>query len=214
MDKGWYALIGGAVAIALPLIGNFIKELYFENLKRKTEHNFIVIQLVFLLDKFSSECSKVSYDNGFAWDQPDQEYAKTQVEEPVFSPYEIKGEFKFLDKALLYKIHKIAILQSNANRRIAEFAAADVLPDFSSTFESRQCEYCKLGIFAANLAKEIRTTLNLTDDEWSAELMRKSLIQRLSDLTNEKVEREARMRRSLEELKATFPAESNDVPAS
>ncbi|MEN4743651.1 hypothetical protein ABEH08_23025 [Pantoea agglomerans] len=64
MEKETWALLGAAAAVAAPLIFNTVKEAIWERKKRKREERHIVIQLIFLLDKYISQCEFLSYNDG------------------------------------------------------------------------------------------------------------------------------------------------------
>lgn len=64
MEKETWTLIGAAAAVAVPLIYNTVKEAIWETKKRKREERHIVIQLIFMLDKYISQCEFLSYNDG------------------------------------------------------------------------------------------------------------------------------------------------------
>ncbi|MCP2233046.1 MULTISPECIES: hypothetical protein [Erwinia] len=80
MEKETWALVGAAAAIAGPLIFNTVKEAFWERKKRKREERHIVIQLIFLLDKYISQCQFLSYNDGIY--DPEKEYKVTAYVKP------------------------------------------------------------------------------------------------------------------------------------
>lgn len=65
LSPGMQGFLGGAAAVGIPLLFNLVKEIVFDRRKSKTERTYISVQLVFLLDKFVSECAEASWDRGF-----------------------------------------------------------------------------------------------------------------------------------------------------
>ncbi|MDY4348901.1 hypothetical protein [Pectobacterium brasiliense] len=87
LSPAMQGFLGGAAAVGVPLLFNLVKEMVFDLRKIKAERIYISVQLVFLLDKFVSECAEVSWDRGFdeTYQEPGSpEYLKTQVEPPIF----------------------------------------------------------------------------------------------------------------------------------
>jgi hypothetical protein len=62
VEKETWALVGAAAAVAGPLIYNTVKEAVWESKKRKREERHIVIQLIFILDNYISQCAFLSYN--------------------------------------------------------------------------------------------------------------------------------------------------------
>jgi hypothetical protein len=105
------AFWGGSAVIAIPLIVNFLKDLYFDRRKRKEERVYISVQLVFILENFVMKCLRVSWDKGYPLDapEPQPEDYEEQVSAPIFDMSSVKGEHKFLKPTTLYDLQSIHV---------------------------------------------------------------------------------------------------------
>lgn len=56
VEKETWTLLGAAAAVVAPLVYNTIKEALFEKSKRKREERYIIVQLIFILDKYIADC--------------------------------------------------------------------------------------------------------------------------------------------------------------
>jgi hypothetical protein len=93
--------------VGAPLLVNTSKDLYFDWAKRKAGRAYISVQLVFLLDKFAGDCAEVSWDRGF--DESGPEHMEVLVEPPVFGMSTVKGEYKYLEPSLIYRLQSIDV---------------------------------------------------------------------------------------------------------
>lgn len=164
MDKGGYVLLG----VVLTLIVTIIKEWRMDSIKKKREKDYISIQLIFMLDSFTSACASVVNDDGWYMGQRDEHgYLNPQVEQPNFQIEKILGDWKSLDAPLTYDIHKLGIQKIDADdaiKGVAEYAASP--PDFDEYFEERQYQYSLLGKESNRLATKLRQDSGMPQREW------------------------------------------------
>ncbi|MCE1395602.1 hypothetical protein LWU68_01620 [Enterobacter cloacae] len=169
-----YAAFYGAVAVVgAPLLVNTSKDLYFDWSKRKAERAYISVQLVFLLDKFAGDCAEVSWDRGFdeSGPEPDSpEYMEVQVEPPVFDMSTVKGEYKYLEPSLIYRLQSIDVELLKVKQRLREMTSN---PNFGAEFMDkyillRRELYADVGLTVVQLSADIRAKLKIdVDHGWS-----------------------------------------------
>lgn len=199
--------LGGAAAVGFPLLFNLFKEIVFELRKKKIESAYIGVQLVFLLDKFVGECAEVSWDRGFdeTYQEPDSpEYLTPQTKAPIFDMSTVKGEYKYLEPALIYRLQSIDIELLKINQKLREMTDH---PSFGSEFMDqyilrRRELYADLGLSVAQLSENIRDKLRIDSDHgWSPKeslLRSKAHIARIKSKAafNKRLRRAKRMMRS------------------
>ena len=166
-------LVGASAAIGIPLIANFFKELWFDRRKRKEERAYISVQLLFILDKFTGDCAEVSWDRGFDESGPEPdgpEYLEIQTEPPVFDMSSVKGEYKYLEPSLIYRLQSIDIELLKVKQELREMTDN---PNFGEEFMGkyillRRELYADVGLKVAQLSDDIRTELKINVDHgWS-----------------------------------------------
>lgn len=160
--------LGGAAAVGFPLLFNLVKELVFDWKKMKVERTYISVQLVFILDKFVSECAEVSWDRGFdeIYQEPVPEHLTPQVEPPIFDMSTVKGEYKYLEPTLIYKLQSIDIELLKIKQELREMTAHPWFgPEFMDKyFLLRRERYAALGLNVAELSENIRDKLEIDAD--------------------------------------------------
>ncbi|MEG1090067.1 MAG: hypothetical protein RSE38_02010 [Acinetobacter sp.] len=166
-------LVGASAAIGIPLIANFFKELWFDRRKRKEERAYISVQLLFILDKFTGDCAEVSWDRGFDESGPEPdgpEYLEIQTEPPVFDMSTVKGEYKYLEPSLIYRLQSIDIELLKVKQELREVTDN---PNFGEEFMDkyillRRELYADVGLKVAQLSDDIRIELKIDIDHgWS-----------------------------------------------
>ncbi|KHT08777.1 hypothetical protein RC92_01110 [Pectobacterium brasiliense] len=202
--------LGGAAAVGVPLLFNLCKEIAFDQRKRKAERAYISVQLVFLLDKFISECAEVSWDRGFdeSCQEPDSPvYLKQQVNPPIFDMSAVKGEYKYLEPTLIYRLQSIDIELLKIKEKLWEFTYNPGFgPEYMDKYILLRRElYADLGLKVARLSENIREKLKIDFDHgWKP---KNSLLKSKADIAriksreafNKKLKKSARMMRSKEQ---------------
>ncbi|KNZ82474.1 hypothetical protein [Morganella morganii] len=166
MEKETWALVGAAAAIAGPLIFNTIKEAVWERKKRKREERHIVIQLIFVLDKYISQCEFLSYNDGIY--DTEKEYKVTSYVKPELQLSSVKGDYKYLDADMLYRLHSI---DSKREQVISELSNLDDYyfddaPDYTDYYAKRQELYAKHGLYVIELSENICRKFNIKHVSW------------------------------------------------
>ncbi|EGX6986594.1 hypothetical protein GS459_004875 [Escherichia coli] len=207
LSPGMQGFIGGAAAVGFPLLFNLTKEIVFDRRKMKAERTYISVQLVFLLDKFVSECAEVSWDRGFdeTYQEPEHpEYLQIQVEPPIFDMSSVKGEYKHLEPTLIYRLQSIDIELLKIKQELREMTNN---PNFGPEFMDRYILlrrelYADMGLKVAELSEDIREKLKIDADHgWSPKdnlLRSKAHIARIKSRMeiNKMLKRAARVMRS------------------
>lgn len=166
MEKETWALFGAAAAVAAPLIFNTVKEALWERKKRKREERYIVIQLIFVLDKYMSQCEFLSYNDGIY--DPEKEYKVTDYVKPELQLSSVKGDYKYLDTDMLYRLHSIdpkraQVISELSNLDDSYFEDA---PDCSGYYSKRQELYAKHGLYVIELSEDICRKFKIRHVSW------------------------------------------------
>ena len=185
----FYPFLGAAAAVSLPLFFNFFKDLYFDSQKRKTERNYIAVQLIFLLDDFAYNCGEVSWDYGYNPSFPETESHEyeAQTKDPVFDMTSVKGEHKHLQPMMLYRLQNINIEIAKAKDRLRYITNSpnfdyDDLPGY---FKSRRKEYAAIGLYASDIADELRRKFKVPyRDDWNPRIIINNSIKSMNRQTS------------------------------
>jgi len=139
--------------------------LYVEYSRSKREKNYIQVQIIFMLDKFAADCAAVARDDGYDPQWMKTGEAEAQVASPVFDLSALKGEYKFLKPALLYRLQSIEIKLLTINRRLETYIYDDP-PEHPQYFALRRKQYAKLGMYVCDLSSDISKELKIKNDAW------------------------------------------------
>ncbi|HDU8590985.1 hypothetical protein ACSNKO_04220 [Proteus mirabilis] len=166
MENETWALMGAASAIAVPLIYNTVKEAIWETKKRKREERYIVIQLIFMLDKYISQCEFLSYNDGIY--NPEKECKVVDYVKPELQLSSVKGDYKYLDADMLYRLYSI---DSKCAQVISELSNLDDsyfddAPDFTGYYARRQELYAKHGLYVIELSENICRKFRIKHVSW------------------------------------------------
>lgn len=167
-----YSFIGAAAAVSIPLVVNTCKDFYFDYQKRKTERNYIVVQLLFLLDDFVSQCGEVSWDQGYDpnYPEPDEHEYEAQTKDPVFDMSSVKGDHKYLEPMMLYELHSINVEIIKAKERLREITNSPGF-DYSEIgffFTQRRREFAEIGLKVSKIADELRSSFKVpSHEDWN-----------------------------------------------
>lgn len=158
--------MGAAAAVAVPLIYNTVKEAIWETKKRKREERYIVIQLIFMLDKYISQCEFLSYNDGIY--DPEKEYKVTSYVKPELQLSSIKGDYKYLDADMLYRLHSIDSKRAQVISELSNLDDSyfDDAPDCTGYYASRQELYAKHGLYVIELSENICRKFRIKHVSW------------------------------------------------
>jgi len=166
VEKETWALMGAAAAVAVPLIYNTVKEAIWETKKRKREERYIVIQLIFMLDKYISQCEFLSYNDGIY--DPEKEYKVTSYVKPELQLSTIKGDYKYLDADMLYRLHSIDSKRAQVISELSNLDDSyfDDAPDCTGYYARRQELYAKHGLYVIELSENICRKFRIKHVSW------------------------------------------------
>ncbi len=158
--------MGAAAAVAVPLIYNTVKEAIWETKKRKREERYIVIQLIFMLDKYISQCEFLSYNDGIY--DPEKEYKVTSYVKPELQLSTIKGDYKYLDADMLYRLHSIDSKRAQVISELSNLDDSyfDDAPDCTGYYARRQELYAKHGLYVIELSENICRKFRIKHVSW------------------------------------------------
>uniref|UniRef100_UPI003FA5BCBA hypothetical protein n=1 Tax=Klebsiella variicola TaxID=244366 RepID=UPI003FA5BCBA len=150
----------------MPLIYNTVKEAIWETKKRKREERYIVVQLIFMLDKYISQCEFLSYNDGIY--DPEKEYKVTGYVKPELQLSSVKGDYKYLDADMLYRLYSI---DSKCAQVISELSNLDDsyfddAPDCTGYYARRQELYAKHGLYVIELSENICRKFRIKHVSW------------------------------------------------
>lgn len=181
MQKEIWTLLGAATAVAVPLIFNTAKEFVWETKKRKKEERYIIIQLIFILDKYISECNFLAYNDGIY--SQELKFMSTDYDKPDLKLSAVKGEFKYLSTDMLYRLHSIESKHIQVIKTLANLDDDYYQdpPEFPGYYAERQELYAKLGLYVIELSEDICRTFKIRHTSWEgginpAESIRNRLI--------------------------------------
>ncbi|MEN4527232.1 hypothetical protein [Pantoea agglomerans] len=166
MEKETWALLGAAAAVAAPLIFNTVKEAIWERKKRKREERHIVIQLIFLLDKYISQCEFLSYNDGIY--DPEKEHKVTAYIKPELELSSVKGDYKYLDADMLYRLHSIDSKRAQVISELSNLDDSyfDDAPDCTGYYFRRQELYANHGLYVIELSENICQKFKIKHVSW------------------------------------------------
>ena len=158
--------MGAAAAVAVPLIYNTVKEAIWETKKRKREERHIVIQLIFMLDKYISQCEFLSYNDGIY--DPEKEYKVTGYVKPELQLSSVKGDYKYLDADMLYRLHSIDSKRAQVISELSNLDDSyfDDAPDCTGYYAKRQELYAKHGLYVSELSENICRKFRIKHVSW------------------------------------------------
>lgn len=174
----WIPVINSVLPVGAALGGVWLthhftlgREQRLRQAQRDAERYFIVTELVFLVERFAEGCALVATDEGWI---NEKGIRVSEHKNPTIDFTNVAGDWRALPPDILYKLRELPVLQEEANRRIAEVANADSLPDYDDLFFSLQYQYCKLGLRSVGLARRLRALCalpptRLVGDEYSAQ---------------------------------------------
>lgn len=158
--------MGAAAAVAVPLIYNTVKEAIWETKKRKREERHIVIQLIFMLDKYISQCEFLSYNDGIY--DPEKEYKVTGYVKPELQLSSVKGDYKYLDADMLYRLYSIDSKRAQVISELSNLDDSyfDDAPDCTHYYAKRQELYAKHGLYVIELSENICRKFRIKHVSW------------------------------------------------
>lgn len=166
MEKETWALLGAAAAVATPLIYNTLKEAIWDTKKRNREERYIIVQLLFTLDKYIAECEFLAGNDG-QYD-PKFQYKVMSYDRPKLELSLVKGDYKYLDTGMLYRLHSIESKHMQAIHALANLddECYDDAPDFSTYFAKRRELYAIHGLYAVELSEDICRKFKIRHVSW------------------------------------------------
>ncbi len=166
------AALIGLVGVIIGAMLATAKDWWFHRVKKKEDQIYLAIQINCLLERFTSGCLEVAYDDGLYHGQRDERGCLSpQVKTPDFEPLQVDVNWKSLPTNLMYKILRLPSRVDDANAYIsAAWEYASDPPDYEEVFEARIKKYAELGLLAIELAEELRELAKLptmpSADNW------------------------------------------------
>lgn len=179
-------IVGAATAIA--------KDVYLQCWKDKGALKYLVVMVVFALDKYVNDAAAVVMDDGEP-DLDDQYHSRSPVAElPTFKPEDIKVEWTVLSPELTYRVFNLGPQTAHAVGAIDYEAEQASAPNYPEVFEERQVQFAELGLAAAELADDLRRLVNLPgyklSGNWNPVAVMQTRRTELFELRRKRAERE------------------------
>jgi hypothetical protein len=148
-------LIGPAVVASIVTI---VIQYFLKERERKQHANYLAIRVVCMLDPFIEQCAKVAHDHGESPTQEDNPFdLRTTVSTPALAlPNDV--DWKSIDAGLVYRLLSFVNRIDRAERSIDATAYYD---DNVAAIAERQRWYTEIGVYAADIAHELRTTFKI-----------------------------------------------------
>lgn len=166
MEKETWALLGAAFAVGIPLVFNTIKETTFEYIKVKRERRYIIVQVIFMLDRYIAECEFLSRNEGIYDSETNQmEMVYTQ---PKLDLNSVKGDYKYLNTDMLYRLNSIEIKHAQVRYELSNVDDSffDDAPEFSAYYSLRQTLYANQGLYVAKISEDICRIFKIKHISW------------------------------------------------
>ncbi|WP_428827698.1 hypothetical protein ACLIKD_06820 [Azonexus sp. IMCC34842] len=163
MESAVFGLIGVVVGSFLTIA----KEWWFQHRRAKKDATFLSIKVSCELLKFAGSCANVVGDHGEV-DGDGCYIPRTST--PDFKPEAFDVEWKALPDGLMFEVLDLPFKIEQADETISgvyEHVAGP--PDYSEWYEERQLQYATLGLFALNVASQLRSYAGLpfaSDDDY------------------------------------------------
>lgn len=151
-------ITAGAAIAAVMLTHRFTlkREKQASEGKLQRERYFIATELVLMLEKFAADCSDVVV-NGV--DMEGRLFPGVSVSSPEISYSGIEGDWRAIPEKLLYRIRELPVLCANAEALIRY--VQEMTGSVRGTFECRQYQYARIGLFALIIAAKLRRECGL-----------------------------------------------------
>ena len=166
MEKETWALIGAASAVAVPLVVNTVKETVFEHIRNKRDRNYIVVQVIFLLDKYIAECEVLSRNEGI-FSAETQQVEMTYIH-PKLNLSAVKGDYKYLSVDMLYRLHSIETKHAQIRHELSNLDDDYYYdaPEFTAYYNFRKQLYTQHGLYVAKLSEDICHKFRIDHVSW------------------------------------------------
>lgn len=183
MGNVYFTLLGASVGAAVPLIFNTIKELCIQRNNRKNEEKYIIVQLVFIIDKYISDCDFLASNDGIY--SQESKSITTAYDKPELKLSAVKGEFKYLTTDMLYRLYSIESKHLQVIRTLSTLDEDYYLdaPTYYYYFAKRRELYANHGLYVIELSEDICKKFNIRHTSWEGgDNPAESIKQRLIDI--------------------------------
>ncbi|UCV13693.1 hypothetical protein [Quatrionicoccus australiensis] len=156
MESAVFGLIGVVIGSLLTIA----KEWWFQQRRAKKDATYLSIKVSCELLKFAGSCANVAGDSG---EEDGNGCCIPRTSTPSFKPEMFDVEWKALPDRLMFEILDLPFKIEQADETISgvyEYVAGP--PDYSEWYEERQLQYATLGLFALNVAAQLRSYVGLT----------------------------------------------------
>lgn len=191
------ALVGGFISI--------FNSKYPSKRQDDKELKYLVVKVLFHLQKLISTCSYIVNDDGLYNGQRDKNGAKRpQIEIPSFDPTEVNLNWKVLDIKLMYEILSIpADIELYKATEYAAYDYGDGGPDFNDVFEARKINFSKLGLKSIKISDELKNLVGLQDVSVADGSLKKIFQDAITNTEEKQHQRYIEQKRILDNMKSS-----------
>lgn len=191
------------------------REAHKEIAQRAQATAYLAILVSAHLDHLADQSLSVSYDDGTSEGRPagkDQEYHATTVKAPIFDPLALSVDWRILPTGLMHDVLTLPQLQAQVNRYLDHIWEYDDPPEFSDYFRSRQLEYARIAVKAAELAVRLRKHAKLPTHRSEVEGFDRDarLSERLAELEKAEAQRKSAWSPIPDGIGIPVPSEDNN----
>lgn len=155
MESAVFGLIGVVVGSFLTIA----KEWWFQHRISKKDATFLSIKVSCELLKFAGSCANVAGDHG---EEDGNGCCIPRTSTPDFKPEALDVEWKALPDDMMFEVLDLPFKIEQADETIsAVYEHVAGPPDYSEWYEERQLQYATLGLFALNVASQLRSYAGL-----------------------------------------------------
>jgi len=138
---------------------------FFSQEDKEKAARYLAIRVVYVFDKYLTDCVAVAKDDGLSYGQRTNEgYLEPQVSSPGAPIFPSDVDWKSIDHNLMYEILSFSSDVDAADGSIAFIS--DVVaspPDYEEYFEERAFCYAQFGLRAHKLATKLRTKYQIPE---------------------------------------------------
>jgi len=168
MNEAIFGFLGVLVGACI----SWIREELKERRLRKRHGMYLAARVVCVLDEYVEKCVEVVGDDGTIMgqaavrDESGQEYYKPQVPLPEAPDYPDDVDWKSINSNLMYRLLALPNTARETDRYISASSEHAFPPDYEEVFEARGKGYATLGLEALQLAKELRKTFKIPQENY------------------------------------------------
>lgn len=152
MTEAIFGLLGVLIGSSI----SWIQSYWTSKKETNKSARYLAIRLVCILDKYMEDCVSVVKDDGlFEGQRSSEGCLEPQVISPLAPKYPEDIDWKSIDHNLMFELLSFPSEIEDGNRMISASDNIAFPPDYQDWFDERKFYYCRFGLMALNLSKEL-----------------------------------------------------------